>query len=47
LTNTFLENKLKVSATTRNWKTSNKLLGIAEEIANKPDTILTITESNG
>ena len=29
LTNSFLENKLKVTATTRNWKTTNKLLEIA------------------
>ena len=26
LTNTFIENKLKVTATTRNWKTVNELL---------------------
>lgn len=26
LTNTFFENKLKVSATTRNWKTTNEIL---------------------
>lgn len=32
LTNTFLESKLKVSATTRNWKTCGELLRIAEEI---------------
>lgn len=31
LTNTFLESKLKVSATTRNWKTCGELLRIAEE----------------
>lgn len=31
-TNTFLEQKLKVTATTRNWKTSNKLI----EITNTP-----------
>lgn len=29
LTNTFIENKLKVTATTRNWKTTNELLKIA------------------
>lgn len=29
LTNTFFEKKLKVSATTRNWKTVNKLFEIA------------------
>lgn len=28
--NNFLENKLKVSATTRNWKTCNKLLEMAK-----------------
>lgn len=28
LTNNFLENKLKVGATTRNWKTTNELLKI-------------------
>lgn len=32
LTNTFLENKLKVTATTRNWKTITELLKIAEQI---------------
>jgi uncharacterized protein (DUF1697 family) len=31
LNNTFLETKLKVRATTRNWKTANKLLQIARE----------------
>ena len=31
LTNTFFENKLKVGATTRNWKTTIELLRIAEE----------------
>ena len=30
LTNTFFENKLKVRATTRNWKTVKKLLEIAQ-----------------
>lgn len=34
LTNTFFENKLKVSATTRNWKTVNELLRIAENLKN-------------
>jgi hypothetical protein len=29
--NTFFENKLKVSATSRKWYTINKLLAIAEE----------------
>ena len=29
LTNTFFENKLKVRATTRNWRTTNELLKIA------------------
>ncbi|MEY3237782.1 MAG: hypothetical protein RI883_1883 [Bacteroidota bacterium] len=32
LTNTFFENKLKVGATTRNWKTTNELLVMAEKI---------------
>ena len=32
LTNTFFEKKLKVSATTRNWKTTLELLNIAEKI---------------
>ncbi len=32
LTNTLLENTLKVTATTRNFKTTNKLLDIAEQI---------------
>lgn len=31
LTNTFLESKLKVTATTRNWKTCGELLRISEE----------------
>ncbi|NCC98701.1 MAG: DUF1697 domain-containing protein [Bacteroidia bacterium] len=31
LTNSFLELKLKVGATTRNWKTMNELLRIAQE----------------
>lgn len=30
LSNTFFENKLKVTATTRNWKTVNKLVGLAK-----------------
>jgi len=30
LNNTFFENKLKVTATTRNWKTTNELIRIAE-----------------
>jgi uncharacterized protein (DUF1697 family) len=29
LTNSFIENKLKVTATTRNWKTVNELLNLA------------------
>ena len=29
LSNSFFENKLKVKATTRNWKTTNKLLELA------------------
>lgn len=32
LSNNFLENKLKVTATTRNWKTTNELINIAEKI---------------
>lgn len=32
LTNSFLETKLKVSATTRNWKTTSELLIIAQQI---------------
>jgi uncharacterized protein (DUF1697 family) len=31
LSNNFLESKLKVGATTRNWKTTNELLKIAQE----------------
>jgi uncharacterized protein (DUF1697 family) len=33
LSNNFFENKLKVKATTRNWKTVNKLVESAEGIA--------------
>ncbi|MCB0431010.1 MAG: DUF1697 domain-containing protein [Flavobacteriales bacterium] len=32
LSNTFFENKLKVPATTRNWKTVNELMKMAEAI---------------
>lgn len=32
LTNSFLEAQLKVGATTRNWKTANELLRIAESM---------------
>ena len=32
LNNNFLENKLKVTATTRNWKTTNELLKLANSI---------------
>lgn len=32
LTNSFLENKLKVCATTRNWKTTNELLRLADSL---------------
>ena len=32
LSNSFLETKLKVGATTRNWKTTNELLKIAHQI---------------
>lgn len=34
LSNNFFENKLKVSATTRNWKTTNELVSIAEKMEN-------------
>jgi uncharacterized protein (DUF1697 family) len=34
LSNTFFENKLKLTATTRNWKTINELAGMAESITN-------------
>ena len=33
LTNTFLESKLKITATTRNWKTACELLRMAGEVA--------------
>jgi len=32
LTNSFLENKLRVQATTRNWNTTNELILIAEKL---------------
>lgn len=32
LSNTFFESKLKVTATTRNWKTINELIKIADQI---------------
>ncbi|MDR0229209.1 MAG: DUF1697 domain-containing protein [Flavobacteriaceae bacterium] len=35
LTNVLIENKLKVKATTRNWKTSGKLLEMAQELDKK------------
>lgn len=35
LNNNFFENKLKVQATTRNWKTIVKLLSMGEELENK------------
>jgi len=35
LNNNFFESKLKLTATTRNWKTINELVGIAENISNK------------
>ncbi|NOU20015.1 MAG: DUF1697 domain-containing protein [Bacteroidales bacterium] len=35
LSNKFLENKLKVTATTRNWKTTNELIVIADKINDK------------
>jgi len=34
LTNGFFENKLQVTATTRNWKTTNELYNFAEKISN-------------
>lgn len=34
LSNTFIENKLKVGATTRNWKTTNELLNMAKKLNN-------------
>lgn len=34
LTNTFFENKFKVTATTRNWKTITELVKIAEQVSN-------------
>jgi len=34
LTNTFFEMKLKVTATTRNWKTVNELVVMAEKLSN-------------
>ena len=39
LTNNFLETKLKTGATTRNWKTTNELLKIAQEVTNEPSTL--------
>jgi uncharacterized protein (DUF1697 family) len=38
LTNTFFENKLKVMATTRNWKTTNELLSMSEKLESKQTT---------
>lgn len=35
LSNTFFENKLKVNATTRNWKTINELVAMAENSTTK------------
>jgi len=32
MNNNFFENKLKVTATTRNWKTVNKLLEMAKSL---------------
>lgn len=37
LTNNFLEAKLKVGATTRNWKTTNELFKIAQQIIQDKD----------
>ena len=36
LTNNFFENKLKVIATTRNWKTTMELINIAEKLMKHP-----------
>jgi len=33
LSNSFFENKLKLTATTRNWKTTNELISIADKIS--------------
>jgi uncharacterized protein (DUF1697 family) len=33
LTNSFLETKLKITATTRNWKTTNELQNIANKVS--------------
>jgi uncharacterized protein (DUF1697 family) len=35
LTNSFFESKLKLQATTRNWRTANELLRIAEKLNSK------------
>lgn len=35
LSNIFFESKLKVTATTRNWKTTHELINIADQIENK------------
>lgn len=35
LNNTFFENKLKVTATTRNWRTTLELLRMADQISDK------------
>ena len=32
LTNSFFESKLKVTATTRNWKTTNELINISDKL---------------
>ncbi len=37
LSNGFIENKLKVSATTRNWKTMNELLALALQVSGQTD----------
>jgi len=39
LTNSFFESKLKVTATTRNWKTVNTLISMAEKMAMNIDGI--------
>ncbi len=35
LNNNFFENKLKITATTRNWKTVNELVVMGDDISNK------------
>ena len=42
LSNTFFENKLKVMATTRNWRTVNELVRIAESLASNWQSTLNV-----